>query len=101
MLLPVGVVDCLQEKNRQNCSTGCVTESWFSKITDGFVNAEQICVDQGYNGTIGEYGSNSGVQCKYPGNLIGKPNFAGGSLRRFGENVIWKCNGYGMPNLNL
>ena len=42
---------------------------WFSKITSGTVNAQQICIDHGYEGRITEYGGNGGVQC-YNGTFL-------------------------------
>ena len=92
------MVNCIEEKNRLDCGSLCVSSSWFSKITKGFVNAEKVCLEQGYNGNILEYGSNSGRQCKYPGGSYGKPDFTGGLLHNFGENVAWKCKKYGRYN---
>ena len=61
-------------------------DRWFSKITTGIrVNAQQICIDHGYKGTITEYGGNIGVQCKH------SSDGEGGSLTDFGYTVSWKC----------
>ena len=89
--LPLGVVNCRDVENQQDCGTLCVGDGWFSKITSGNVNAKQICIDQGYNGNILEYGGTENIQCKYPGDKYGSPNKGGGSFESFGFTVSWKC----------
>ena len=85
------MVNCRDVQNRQNCGTLCVGDGWFSKTNNGNVNANQICIDQGYDGTIIEYGGNNATQCKYPGNTYGSPNLSGGTLEFFGHWVSWSC----------
>ena len=77
-------------------STIYVGDGWFSKVTTDRVNAQEICKKQGYDGRMVEYGANFGVQCRYPGPIerphtYGSPNKRGGSLKRFGFEVSWKC----------
>ena len=61
-------------------------DRWFSKIAPGIrVNAVQICIDNGYTGTITQYGGNYGVQCKH------SSSGGGGSLTDFGITVSWRC----------
>ena len=92
--LPRGVMDCSRIQNRDNCGELCVTDGWYSKVTFTLaVNAKQICIDQGYNGEILEYGGNSQVQCKYPGPVYGNPYKIGGKLDSSGRTVSWRCEG--------
>jgi len=83
--LPDGVYDCGKSSSHFGCNP-CVGESWFSKKTSTYVNAVQICKDQGYSGVIHEYGGSSGVVCKYTNDKNG------GSLTNFGQTVSWKCD---------
>ena len=85
------MANCREVQNRQNCGALCVGDGWFSKTNTGNVNAKQICIDQGHDETIVEYGGNTGKLCKYPGNIYGSPNFRGGSLKSLGYYVSWKC----------
>ena len=73
MSLSAGVVSC--------------GNGWFSKITDGYVNATKICRDQGYDLEIVEYGGNHGTECRHSNNT------GGGSLTKLGFHVSWKCEG--------
>ena len=84
------MVNCRDVQNRQDCGDLCVGDGWFSKANSGKVNAKQICLDQGYDGTIVEYGGNEAVLCKYPGNEYGRPNKKGW-LINFGLWVSWNC----------
>ena len=87
------MVNCRDVQNQQHCGTLCVGDGWFSKITlTSKVNAKQICIDQGYDGKIVEYGGNWNKQCKYPGDKFGSPNRLGGSFQSFGFTVTWKCS---------
>merc|ERR1719340_526865 len=63
-----------------NCGGG-----WYSKTSGSRVNAVQTCKDQGYFGTISQWGGNSGVQCRHTNDRNG------GSLTDFGHTVSWKC----------
>ena len=65
-------MNCGRIQNRDHCGELCVTDGWYSKVRFTLaVNANQICIDQGYNGEILEYRGNSQVQCKYPGSVYG------------------------------
>lgn len=91
------MVSCGDFRNHQSCGELCVGERWFSKLNhrvndiDIMVNARQVCIENGYDSVIVEYGSNGGNQCKYPGNAFGEPNKEGGSLDALGTTVTWKC----------
>ena len=62
-------------------------DGWFSKITRFIkVNAQQICIDYGYQDKITKYGGNDGVQCKHTSGREG-------DLSDFGYTVSWKCEG--------
>ena len=92
------MVNCRDVQHRQNCGALCVGDGWFSKINSGNVNAQQICIDQGYDGTIVEYGTNNEQLCKYPGNTYGSPDLSGGTLQALGFSVSWRCSS---GNINL
>ena len=85
--LPDDVVDCGLSENQRACAPVCGGKGWYSKITFSRVDAIQVCLDQGYSGTINEYGGNSGKQCKYSNSQDG------GDLHYFGYRVSWKCEG--------
>jgi len=90
--LPSGVVECGLSENQQDCSN-CAGEGWYSHLTiDECVDAIQICLDQGYDGKIEEYGGNDGTQCEYSNNHAGKRP----DLHCFGSTVSWNCGGYHM-----
>merc|ERR1719273_2410643 len=64
-----------------NCGGG-----WYSKITkSGRVNVIQICKDQGYSGTISQWGGNWGKRCQHSNDQNG------GELTNLGFTVSWKC----------
>ena len=84
------MVNCRDVQNRQNCGALCVVDGWFSKLNFVDVNATQVCIDQGYDGTIDEYGGNRKTQCRYPGKVYGNPSL-GGPLESFGNTVSWRC----------
>jgi hypothetical protein len=82
------VKDCQYAENQQFCLNEgfkCVGSGWFSKISHGRVDAREICVNEGYSGTVDEYGGNWGVLCKYGNDL------SGGSPDSLGSWVSWKC----------
>ena len=56
------MVNCGDIQNQKQCGNKCVGRDWFSKITFDYVNATQICEDQGYDGTINQCGGNA-IQC--------------------------------------
>ena len=62
-------------------------DRWYSKITSGYVNAKQICIDQGYNGEITKYGGNRGKQCT----LLFGDYWDDGDLTNLGMQVSWRC----------
>jgi len=82
--LPNGVLDCGKSSSHYECNP-CVGNQWYSKDTNGFVNAVEICKSQGYSGVIREYGGTRGINCKYSNDK------KGGSLTEFGHTVSWKC----------
>jgi hypothetical protein len=98
--LPSGVVHCGDSQSRSQCvshQSRCVGIDWFSKINDVKVNATQVCKDQGYDGTINEYGillkgtSTDYYQCG------GTRLYSTGDLNDLGDPekglnaVAWRC----------
>ena len=95
MALPSGVVNCGEFQINQKASgSNTLGSDWFSKITARInnldtttnVDANQICMEQGYDGTINHYGGNWGVQC---GRKLGA--VASERLADLGDTVAWKC----------
>ena len=52
------------------------------------VNATQICIDQGYDGKITEYGI---IQKRTPTLCRKTAAYPGSDLNDFGDNVGWRC----------
>jgi len=90
--LPLGVVDCGLSENQQDCSN-CAGEGWYSKTTRyECTDAIQICLDQGYDGNIKEYGGNWDTQCEYVNNQQNYYECGHDSdLHHFGYTVSWNC----------
>ena len=86
LVLPYGVLDCGNSSSHYECSP-CAGNQWFSKDTGDYVDAVQVCKDQGYSGVINEYGGNGGTDCKYTNDKQGKHP----TLHKFGYSVSWKC----------
>lgn len=94
------VVDC-GKYDGEECvgkGVGCVGRRWFSKVSREEtemqrINAMIVCKENGYDGTVLEYGGNWGNQCRHPGNNRESTNKAGGSLDQLGFTVSWRCEG--------
>lgn len=65
-------------------------DGWFSKVSNPYVNAREICQGMGYTG-IDQYGGNGGVLCKKVNNRGGN---CGWDDERCGQTVDWHCTGY-------